>query len=52
MSWTVGPPIRPPKVEPEPHWIQYKPGFVRHSITGKIATGIPSEHSPTPKPFG
>jgi hypothetical protein len=32
--------VPPPAPEPVAEWIPHKPGFVKHSITGQIATDI------------
>ena len=39
------PPIREKPEEAAAAWIPYKRGFVRHSITGKIATTIPANEA-------
>ena len=41
----LGRKIVPPVVEVEAKWVPHKPGFVKHSITGKIATSIPANEA-------
>ena len=47
----LGPPIRPEATEPEAKWLPYKKGFVRHSVTGKIATSIPANEAVNHNPW-